>query len=449
MTFKNFSYLFPGYPIFCIISALLSIIPIPSHYRAGNIAIIAIGLWSFGGNVIAATNTIVWHGNLRNPHPVWGDISQAYFSVMNFGLSSATLHVQYTLWRVARNRKLWMTPRQRRWQKFWAYFFGYGVPILFVVLHYIVQGHRYNVVEDLGPTPTTYLTTMSFAIYYIWDPIFCIIAFVFAILTFITCRRYQKEVTNMFNLSKKHSANEYRRLFLLTGVLVFIHFPFTFWVVVVNAVKYDVDPWISWDDTHFDYMRIEYWSRSVVESIDGMAAGWSVSYWAVGLTGYFYFLCYGTGSESLRQYKQAISYVLRHLGFKSKPSTTTITAGVEASVDKVDTKGWSMPFFARRQKQDTGVLSSVGQTGTTTLVPPEGLGDKHTSEDLKGDSAEKLPHNQDQDQDVTVFTPTSMATTGAKDNDKLSGSDREKEKDLEAQKDKWEATAEETEEVGF
>ncbi|KAG8836965.1 a-factor receptor [Serendipita sp. 400] len=441
MTFKNFSYMFPGYPIFCIISALLAIITIPSHYQAGNISIIAIGVWSIGGNIIAATNTIIWHGNLRNPNPIWGDIVQAYFAVMNFGLSSATLHVQYTLWRVARSRKLWITPRQRRWQKFWAYFFGYGIPILFVVLHYIAQGHRYDVVEDLGPAPTTYLTPVAFALYYIWDPIFCLIAFVFGILAYITCRRHRKEVANMFIASKKHNANQYYRLLFLTGVLIFIHFPLVFWVVVVNGVDYTVWPWISWEDTHSNYMRIVYWTRFMVESTDGFVRNWSISYWAVGLTGYLYFICYGTGSESLRQYKSAILYVLRRLGFKLKSSSTNTASSSEQEAGDKAKKRWSMPLFARRQRE-TGMFSSVGQTGTTTLVPPEG-----SKED---GLVEKHPHNQahDQDHDVTIFSPTD------KDQDKdkeLSSADSEKgkEKDLEAQKEKTEATEEETEEVGF
>ncbi|KAG8866272.1 a-factor receptor, partial [Serendipita sp. 405] len=261
MTFENFSYMFPGYPIFCIISALLAIITIPAHYQSGNISIIAIGLWSIGGNIMAAANTIIWHGNLRNPNPIWGDICQAYFAVMATGLSSPTVHIQYMLWRIARNRKLWITPQQRRRQKIWAYFFGYGIPILFVVIHYIAQGHRYDVIEDLGPAPTTYLTPVAFALYYVWDPLFCIIALVFSILTYITCRRHQKEIANMFVSSKKHNANQYYRLLFLSAVLVFIHFPLVFWVVIANGVDYTIFPWISWEDTHSNYMRILYMTR--------------------------------------------------------------------------------------------------------------------------------------------------------------------------------------------
>ncbi|KAG8769227.1 a-factor receptor [Serendipita sp. 398] len=362
---------------------------------------------------------------------------------MATGLSSPTVHIQYMLWRIARNRKLWITPQQRRRQKIWAYFFGYGIPILFVVIHYIAQGHRYDVIEDLGPAPTTYLTPVAFALYYVWDPLFCIIALVFSILTYITCRRHQKEIANMFVSSKKHNANQYYRLLFLSAVLVFIHFPLVFWVVIANGVDYTIFPWISWEDTHSNYMRILYMTRFMVEHREGMVAAWSVSYWAVGLTGYLYFLCYGTGSESLRRYKGAALWILRRLGFKSKPSTSEQEVGVDRS-----RKRWSIPLFARQQKE-TGLFSSMEQTGTTTLVPQEGPGDKHSPE-LTGDLVEKLPHNQDQD--VTVFTSTSLVVTRVEDEDKdkeLSSSGGEKERDLEAQKEKPEATAEETEEVGF
>ncbi|KAG8811081.1 a-factor receptor [Serendipita sp. 399] len=338
MGIKNMSYLFPAYPIICIISAILALLPIPAHYRAGNIGIIALGVWSFWGNVIAAVNTIYWHGNLRNPNPIWGDICQAYFSVMNFGLSSSTVYIQYTLWKVSRNRKLLITLR---------------------------QGHRYDVVEDLGPTSTIYLTPVAFALYYVWDPVFCIIAIIFSILTYINIIRHRKEVANMFSLSRRHNASQYYRLLAITLVLTLIHLPLVLRGLIINVVDYEVYPWISWDDTHSNYMRIQYISRFMLGTMPtSTVSNLSLAYWAVALCGYIYFALYGTGAEALAQYKQAILYIPRRLGLTSPPRTTTTTTSENKQ------HWWNVSFFTRHggsTVQTAAPLTTGWETGTVTL----------------------------------------------------------------------------------
>ncbi|KAG8802599.1 a-factor receptor [Serendipita sp. 399] len=449
MGYKDMSYMFPAYPIVCILSAILALMPIPSHYRAGNIGIIALGVWTFWGNIIAAVNTIYWHGNLRNPNPIWGDICQAYFAVMNFGLSSSTIFIQYTLWKVSRNRKLFITRRERRMQKIWGAFWCYGFPLLFVVFHYIVQGHRYDVVEDLGPTPTTYLTPVAFTLYFMWDPILCIIAIIFSILTYINVIRHRKEVANMFVSSKRHNAGQYYRLLAITLVLTLIHLPLVLRVLIGNAVDYEVYPWISWEDTHSNYMRIQYISRIILGTIPGAVSGLSLAYWAVALCGYIYFALYGTGSESLAQYKRCILYIPRRLGLLSPSKTVTTTA--EEGRGK---KRWSMPVFARRNNindnKESWIFSSGGQTatGTTTLVPQPPTTSDHPHRHQLSESAEKL------EQDETMIAKLEKSETGDKDKEASSSSSNPAEKkgasDLEAQRGETVVPSEdETEEVGF
>lgn len=97
----GFSEMFPYYQVATAIAVVLTLVPIPAHLKAGNVAAVSLGLWCFGGNLIALVNTLVWRGNTRNPYPIWGDITAFYFANMGTAISSCLLCIVYRLWKVA------------------------------------------------------------------------------------------------------------------------------------------------------------------------------------------------------------------------------------------------------------------------------------------------------------------------------------------------------------
>lgn len=58
-----------------IISALSLFLPLPWHWRAGNIATLAIIAWLFSVNIIYAVDTIIWGDNVDIVAQVWCDIN--------------------------------------------------------------------------------------------------------------------------------------------------------------------------------------------------------------------------------------------------------------------------------------------------------------------------------------------------------------------------------------
>jgi pheromone a factor receptor len=114
MVYKDMSYMYPAYPIVCFFTMLAVLFPVPAHWRAGNIATISLATWTFFGLLIAMVNTIVWHGNIRHPHKVWGDICQAYLAILPVGIAGSTLCVQYRLWSIARSKMVFITKQEVR-----------------------------------------------------------------------------------------------------------------------------------------------------------------------------------------------------------------------------------------------------------------------------------------------------------------------------------------------
>lgn len=61
-----------------LIAAVLVFIPLPSHWRARNVAILSLIAWLFVVDLIYGVNTIVWAGNVEVRIVVWCDISMCY-----------------------------------------------------------------------------------------------------------------------------------------------------------------------------------------------------------------------------------------------------------------------------------------------------------------------------------------------------------------------------------
>lgn len=113
---KDLSYLYPVFPILASIAAFLSLLPIPLHWGAGNITMVALSFWCIIGCIICAIDTCIWHGNLRNPHPIWGDIVQVYYVMICPAVASCTMYIQYRLWTIARIKSVFITKQQVRFR---------------------------------------------------------------------------------------------------------------------------------------------------------------------------------------------------------------------------------------------------------------------------------------------------------------------------------------------
>ena len=77
------SAIHPEFGPVAIVAALSLLLPLPWHWRAGNVATLAIIAWLFVTNLIYAVDAFIWGNNAIIVVPVWCDISKPFFT---FGL---------------------------------------------------------------------------------------------------------------------------------------------------------------------------------------------------------------------------------------------------------------------------------------------------------------------------------------------------------------------------
>ncbi len=59
------------------LAALSLVLPLPWHWRVGNVATLSIICWLFIMNVIYGVDALVWANNVDIVVPVWCDISES------------------------------------------------------------------------------------------------------------------------------------------------------------------------------------------------------------------------------------------------------------------------------------------------------------------------------------------------------------------------------------
>ncbi|CAG7854500.1 SubName: Full=Related to pheromone receptor-Coprinopsis cinerea {ECO:0000313/EMBL:CCA73163.1}, partial [Serendipita indica DSM 11827] len=129
--------------------------------------------------------------------------------------------------------------------------------LIFKVVHYVNQGHRYDLYEDLGPHQTNYNTPVALATYFVFDQI------------------HRKEFNAVISSSVKINRSRYFQLLSLAAVTVSIHLPFTLWMGEGSS---------------------------------------SISYWTLPLCGILYFLLFGFGEEAMMQYNAVFDAIRRPFG---------------------------------------------------------------------------------------------------------------------------------------
>ena len=78
-------------PYVAFIAAFLVLVPLPWHWRARNIATLAMAAWLFVTNMIYGVDAVLWKGTILVKAVVWCDISAYSFSLPSHHVAERAL----------------------------------------------------------------------------------------------------------------------------------------------------------------------------------------------------------------------------------------------------------------------------------------------------------------------------------------------------------------------
>ncbi|KAH0834105.1 pheromone A receptor-domain-containing protein [Lanmaoa asiatica] len=152
--------MYPEVPALSFISAALTLVPLIWYFHARNIAAMAIGIWFSVTNLTYAVDALVWAENVDIVASVWCDISTCVITGSRIALPAACLSVCVHLERLAAFCQT-SIPQAKRRRIIFECLMCFGLPVMYIALHLVVQPRRFDLFYGFGCRPATYPTVVT------------------------------------------------------------------------------------------------------------------------------------------------------------------------------------------------------------------------------------------------------------------------------------------------
>ncbi|KAJ7451387.1 Rcb2.42 [Mycena latifolia] len=302
------------------IASVLVLATLPHHWRVKNIATLSIIAWLSVYDLTYGVNAVIWEGNTEIRAEAWCDIATKLKIGADAGLPGCSLCLARQLNRIASGDE--MSPRGWR-HRGSDIFLCWGLPVTIMVLHIIVQGHRFDIIQDIGCQP---------AIYVSWPSIFILdlSSFIPAVLALLYCalalhKLFRRRIAFRLMLEKQERSLSLSRYIRLMIMVFFLGSWNTVLISVSTSDEYTdgLQPWTSWSFVHADFGNISQYTLDQL-SPESLRCTY-VLWWAVPLSSLSFFVFFGIGEEAMKDYRATTDWAARVL-LRRIPEPTFIDA---------------------------------------------------------------------------------------------------------------------------
>lgn len=244
------------FPIISFLLVFFLLCSLPSHIRARNISLISLILWLTVTNIIHGVNSVVWAGNVAIQLQVWCDITTKILIGFSIAVPLSVFCISRQLERISSNRQSIFTEAEKHRRRVIEAVLCFGVPLLFMALHYIFQGHRFDIVEDIGCNPATYVSIPTIICLLIPPVLISLTSLVYSLAAVHHFLKRRIEFVSVLrNSNSAMTPSRYFRLLLFALSDIFFHSAATLLVLYFD-VQNGVNPYVSWKFVHLDFSRI-------------------------------------------------------------------------------------------------------------------------------------------------------------------------------------------------
>ena len=195
----------------------------------------------------------------------------------------------------------------------------------------IVEGHRFDIFEDVGCYPNFYNVPLAFPLVYIWPLVINIVTAVYSCVLCSLVRspsstadhtldlnirlfwKSSRQLKDMLGSNTIPHQNRYIRLIALCSTQIFCSLPMTIFPIYFNARVAPMFPWISWDDTHFNYSFVDQIPSVVWRASAAAETALELHRWFLVLSAFLYFAFFGFAEEARKNYRLAYSFASSRL----------------------------------------------------------------------------------------------------------------------------------------
>ncbi|KAJ2916369.1 hypothetical protein MD484_g4043, partial [Candolleomyces efflorescens] len=277
-------------------------------------------IWTALACLNSFVNSIVWKDHARDVAPVWCDISSKLIIGVSVGIPASVLCISRRLYSLTSVQTVSILLSDKRRMVLIDLCIAVGIPVVIMVLHYVVQGHRFDILGSVGCYPVVYNSIPAYFLYFMWPLVLGAVSFVYSALTlrFFWLRRAQ--FTQMFNGNSSFTASRYLRLMLLAIMDMLCTVPLSIFTLYFGVHDVGLRPWISWEDTHFNFSRVVKIQSIVWRSDPNFLVSVEMTRWLPVICAFIFFAMFGFAIEARKAYASAFWAVATRLGLKPRPA---------------------------------------------------------------------------------------------------------------------------------
>ncbi|KAI6106634.1 putative fungal pheromone GPCR, STE3-type [Pisolithus croceorrhizus] len=362
------------FPFFALLGFIAVLIPLPWHLQAWNSGTCMYIAWTALGCLLHFVNSIVWRNSALNVAPVWCDISTKIFIGASVGIPAAGLCISRRLYKIAVVKSVTVTREDKRSAVVVDLGITIGLPVMVMILHYVVQGHRFDILEEVGCWPSIYNTLPAYFLVFIWPTLLGCVSFIFSALSLWAFYRRRLEFNQVLTSNSSLNVGQYIRLMALALIEMSSTIPISIISLYLSNEAFPIQPWISWDNVHYNFSHVGLYPAVIWQGDSSSAATVEMSLWLFPACGLLFFALFGFAAEARKHYRAAFLSIVQFFGHRSvsqhaRRAPSQWKCGRNKSADEV-TSG-SLPIyvtFSRRiDRESSFEFSPKGCTTSPDL----------------------------------------------------------------------------------
>ncbi len=182
-----------------------------------------------------------------------------------------------------------------------------------------MQGHRFNIYENIGCYPALYNTLLTYFLGLMWPIIIGLISATYAALSLRAFARRRLEFSQFLQTNRSLTVNHYFRLMALALTEMIFTTPLAIFIIVLNTKAAPIEPWRSWDDTHLNYGRMELFPALIWRQAPLVVVAFETMRWVNPVCSFIFFGFFGFADEARKNYRAAYWRVAGLFGKKPTP----------------------------------------------------------------------------------------------------------------------------------
>ncbi|KAL1753925.1 fungal pheromone STE3G-protein-coupled receptor [Schizophyllum commune] len=307
---------YPLFPICAFLGCIGCLIPFPWHLQSMNSGTCFFMFWTSLACLNYGVNAVVWHGNAINSAPVWCDISIRITFGVGVGIPASSLCIVRRLYNITKVQAVSVTREEKRRAVLIDALICLLFPIVYIALQYVVQGHRFNIYEDVGCQAALYNTLLAYFISSMWPVVLGLASAVYCILTLVQFYKRRLQFAQFLHCGSSLNASRYLRLMALALTEMMLTTPLGAFGLYLNATSSPIGPWRSWADTHLDYGRVVQIPAVIWRNQPTVPVAIELSRWLAPMSAFVFIAFFCFAEEARRHYKLAFEAACKRLGIK-------------------------------------------------------------------------------------------------------------------------------------